>query len=332
MEPNVNLIRARLAGVASFLSLLVGISVLVFIVLRVVPGDSIQASFGIETGVLTPEQLASLRAYYGFDKSLVSQYFTWVGSILAGNFGYSTISGQSVLDLTKVSFPVTLELALLATALGALLGVGFGILSASKPAGIRDRFAQVVGMLFLAVPSFVTATAIVSIFAIRFGYFPNALEYAAPWQDLGLNLQQMLFPSLVLAITVAAPVMRTTRASMLDTASQDFIRTAEGKGLTKSRVLWRHLLPNSLLPVVTMTGMQFGYLLGGAIIVEQIFAMPGIGRQVLTGILQRDYSVVQTTTLLIAVMFVIVNKLTDALYRRIDPRIGKGRTEGGEKR
>ena len=138
-----------------------------------------------------------------------------------------------------------------------------------------------------------------------------------------------MFPALVLALTVAAPVMRTTRASLLDTASQDFIRTAEGKGLTRRRVLWRHLLPNSLLPVVTMTGMQFGYLLGGAIIVEEIFAMPGIGRQVLTGILQRDYAVVQSTVLLIALMFVVANKSTDALYRRIDPRIGRTETEAG---
>lgn len=325
-------LRKHARGIFSVLFLIVGITALVFIVLRVVPGDSIKASFGTETGILTPEQLAALRTFYGMDQSLLSQYWTWVSSMFTGNFGISTISGQSVLSLTQVSLPVTLELALLATFFGALFGVALGILSASRPNGIRDYLGQATSIVFLAVPSFVTASSLVVVFANKYGYFPNALEYAAPWQDPWLNLQQMMFPTLVLAITVAAPVMRTTRAAMLDTASQDFIRTAEGKGLSRIRVLWTHLLPNSLLPVVTATGMQFGYLLGGAIIVEQIFAMPGIGRQVLTAILQRDYAVVQSTTLLIALMFVAVNKLTDALYRRIDPRIGRAVTESADAR
>lgn len=327
----VQFLRSRLRGFLGIVLLVLGISVLVFVVLRVVPGDAIKASFGVETGILTPEQLAALREFYGLDQSLLTQYLNWMSGMLRGNFGVSTLSGQSVWQLTLVSLPVTLELALLATIVGAILGISLGLLSASKPNAIRDLFGQVSGMLFLAVPAFVTATSIVTIFANVFGYFPNALEYAAPWEDLSLNLQQMMFPTLVLSLTVAAPVMRTTRAAMLDTASQDFIRTAEGKGLSRRRVLWRHLLPNSMLPVVTMTGMQFGYLLGGAIIVEQIFAMPGIGRQVLTAILQRDYAVVQSTTLLIAIMFVLVNKGTDLLYRRIDPRIGRARVEGGER-
>lgn len=320
----------RLRGAASILLLLVSISVLVFLVLRVVPGDAIKAAFGTESGILTKAQIASLKRYYGMDQSLLAQYWGWVNSMLHGNFGVSLISGESVVDLTKVSLPVTLELAIFATILGTIIGVGLGLLSASKPSGRRDLASQTLGIIFLAVPSFVTATALVTVLANRFSYFPNALEYAAPWENLSLNLQQMLFPSLVLALTVAAPVLRTTRTALLETSSQDFIRTAEGKGLSRGRVMWRHLLPNSLLPVVTMTGMQFGYLLGGAIIVEQIFAMPGIGRQVLTAILQRDYSVVQSTTLLIAIMFVFVNKGTDALYRRIDPRIGRSERESGE--
>lgn len=322
-------LRKHYRGILSVAFLVVGITALVFLVLRVVPGDSIKASFGTETGILTPDQIAALRKFYGMDQSLLSQYWTWVSSMLTGNFGVSTISGQSVLELTKISLPVTLELAVLSTFFGATIGVALGILSASRPNGFRDLFSQATSMMFLAIPSFVTASSLVVIFANKYGYFPNALDYAAPWEDPWLNVQQMMFPTLVLAITVAAPVMRTTRASMLDTASQDFIRTAEGKGLSRLRVLWGHLLPNSLLPVVTATGMQFGYLLGGAIIVEQIFAMPGIGRQVLTAILQRDYAVVQSTTLLIALMFVAVNKLTDATYRRIDPRIGRAETETG---
>ena len=325
------IMRRRLRSTASVLLLLASISVLVFLVLRVVPGDAIKAAFGTESGILTKAQITALRHYYGMDQSILSQYWAWVSAMAHGNFGVSTISGQTVVELTKVSLPVTIELAVFATLLGTIIGVGLGLISASRPNGGRDLVSQTLGILFLAVPSFVTATALVTILANRFTYFPNALEYAAPWQNLSLNIQQMMFPSLVLALTVAAPVLRTTRTALLDTASQDFIRTAEGKGLSRARVLWRHLLPNSLLPVVTMTGMQFGYLLGGAIIVEQIFAMPGIGRQVLTAILQRDYAVVQSTTLLIAVMFVFVNKGTDALYRRIDPRIGRSERESGAK-
>jgi peptide/nickel transport system permease protein len=304
-------------------TLIIGISILVFLILRVIPGDAVLATLGTEVGALTPEQLASLRSFYGVDQPLLVQYFSWIGSMLSGNFGYSVISGRSVLSLTLISLPVTMQLALLATVFGAVMGVALGMLSASKPGSIRDFIGQGSGIAFLALPSFVAGSAIVVVMAERFGYFPNALPYAAPWEDPWLNFQQMMFPAFVLSLTVAAPVMRTTRASLLDMASQDFIRTAEGKGLSRARVQWRHLLPNSLLPVITMTGMQFGYLLGGAIIVEQIFAMPGLGRQVLTGILQRDYSVVQSTTMLIAVMFVVVNLVTDSLYRRVDPRIGR---------
>lgn len=327
----MNPLHRRMGRVGSVIALIFGISVLVFLVLRVIPGNSIMTSFGTETAVLTPHQLAALEKFYGIHQSPVGQYASWITSMMRGNFGYSAISGQSVLSLTLISLPVTIELALIATIVGSLLGISLGMLSASKPGAIRDFFSQATSILFLAIPAFVTASAIVVVMANVFGYFPNALDYVAPWQNPWLNFQQMMFPSFVLALTVAAPVMRTTRTSLLDMSSQDFIRTAEGKGLSRKRVLWRHLLPNSLLPVVTMTGMQFGYLLGGAIIVEQIFALPGIGRQVLTGIMQRDYSVVQSTTLVIAVMFVFVNLATDSLYRRIDPRIGKSESESRTK-
>ncbi|HEY4889176.1 MAG TPA: ABC transporter permease [Candidatus Dormibacteraeota bacterium] len=308
----------RLAGA---LLTLVGVSLLVFFVLRVIPGNQITSSLGTESGVLTPEQLASLRSYYGLNQPLPLQYLDWLASVCTGNLGLSLRSGQSVSAMTAASLPVTLELALLATAFGFVLGVALGMLSASKPNSARDALGQGIGLLALAIPSFVFASALVSYIAAKFAYFPNALPYATPWEDPLLNIQQQMFPALVLGFGVAAPVMRTTRSAIIEVSSLDFVRTARGKGVSPRQVAFRHVLRNAMIPIVTATGIQFGYLLGGAVIVEQIFALPGIGRQVLNGILQREYAVVQSSVLIIAVAFVVVNLLVDVLYRRIDPRV-----------
>jgi peptide/nickel transport system permease protein len=300
---------------------LIGVSILVFVVLRVVPGDQINATFGTEAGNLSHAQRVALEHYYGIDRPLLAQYFSWMGSLLTGNLGISISTGASVSSMTASALPVTVELALLATGLGTLVGVLLGLLAASRPNSVRDTVGQSFGLLGLSIPSFVLGTLIVSIVAIKFNYFPNGGDYKAPWEDLGTNLQQMMFPALVLGFGVAAPVMRTTRSAMIEVASRDFVRSARGKGLSPARVLFRHVLGNALIPIVTMIGIQFGYLLGGAVIVEQIFALPGLGRQVLTAIAEREYAVVQTTVLVIATAFVLVNFLTDLLYRRIDPRV-----------
>jgi peptide/nickel transport system permease protein len=308
----------RLAGA---LLTLVGVSLLVFLVLRVIPGNQITASLGTESGVLTPEQLASLQSYYGLNQPLPLQYLVWLANVCTGNLGLSLRSGQSVSAMTAASLPVTLELAVLATGFGFVFGVALGMLSASKPNSARDALGQGIGLLALAIPSFVLASALVSYLAAKFAYFPNALPYAAPWEDPLLNIQQQMFPALVLGFGVAAPVMRTTRSAIIEVSSLDFVRTARGKGVSPRQVAFRHVLRNAMIPIVTATGIQFGYLLGGAVIVEQIFALPGIGRQVLNGILQREYAVVQSSVLIIAVAFVVVNLLVDVLYRRIDPRV-----------
>lgn len=316
---------ARTSGIAtrllSVLITLFGISVFIFIVLRVIPGDSITGSLGIETGVLTPEQIEDLKRYYGIDKPLILQYFSWITSFLSGDLGFAYSTGVSVLALTASSLPVTIELALFGTISGVIMGIAIGMFSARKPGSARDFFGQLFGLLALAVPGFVLSTAIVTIMANRFGYFPNGYEYMTPWEDLWMNLQQMLFPSIVLGIAVAAPVMRTTRSALLETVDKDFIRTAFGKGLKNRTVQFRHVLRNSLIPIVTMTGIQFGYLLGGAVIVEKIFALPGMGRQILDAINKREYATVQSSVMIFAILFVTINLVTDLIYRRIDPRI-----------
>ena len=311
-------IAARLLSV--FITLF-GISVFIFIVLRVIPGDTITGSLGIETGVLTPEQIDDLKRYYGIDKPLILQYFSWITSFLSGDLGFAYSTGVSVLTLTASSLPVTIELALFGTISGVIMGIAIGMFSAKKPGSARDFFGQLFGLLALAIPGFVLSTAIVTIMANKFGYFPNGYEYMTPWEDLWMNLQQMLFPSIVLGIAVAAPVMRTTRSALLETVDKDFIRTAFGKGLKNRTVQFRHVLRNSLIPIVTMTGIQFGYLLGGAVIVEKIFALPGMGRQILDAINKREYATVQSSVMIFAILFVTINLVTDIIYRRIDPRI-----------
>lgn len=300
---------------------LLGVALLVFFLLRVLPGDEIIARLGIEAGALTPTQYAALERYYGLDRPLVVQFFSWLGSVLSGNFGVSVTSGRPVSTLIANALPVTIELAVLATIVGSIIGVAIGVMAASNPNGIRDTVGQTFGLLGLGIPNFVIGAAIIAILATQFGYFPAAASYVDFWDDPWINLQQQLYPAITLGVALAAATMRTTRSAFLESASQDFVRTARGKGLTKRRVRYRHILHNSLIPVVTIVGIQFGYLLGGTIIVEEIFALPGMGRLVLTGIAQREFAVVQSTVLVIAALFVVVNLAVDLVYARIDPRV-----------
>ena len=300
---------------------LLGVSVCVFVMLRVIPGNEITASFGTEAAALTDTQRAELRSYYGLDVPLAGQFFHWLGNVLVGNLGFSRRSGQSVAAITASALPVTVELAVVSIVIGLALAVPLALWSASRPGGLRDITAQGIGLVALAMPTFLLGSLLLALVSRFAGYNPNARGYAAPWQDLGLNLQQMMFPALVLGFGLTAPIMRTARTALLEVADQDFVRTARGKGVAPGRIRSRHVLRAALVPIVTMTGIQFGYLLGGAVVVEQIFALPGLGRQVLNGLQQKEYAVVQSTVLVIAVIFVLVNLATDLLYRAIDPRV-----------
>ena len=313
-----NRVVRRLAGA---LLTLLGVAIFVFVMLRAIPGDQISANLGTEAAALTPEQRAALESYYGLDQPLITQFFSWLGNLFTGNLGFSSRAQTSVLDLTLAALPVTVELAVLSIVLALVIGIPLGMLSASKPDSLRDGLGQVVGLAGLSIPAFLLATTLLSVLANQFGFNPNGERFAALFDDPGLNLQQMLLPSVVLAFGIAAPIMRTTRTAVLEVRSDDFVRTARAKGVPPRRLRIKHVLGNALVPIVTMTGLQFGYLLGGAVVVEQIFSIPGIGRQVLLGIQQKEYAVVQSTVLVIALAFVIVNLLTDLLYRVIDPRV-----------
>ncbi|MDR2377958.1 MAG: ABC transporter permease [Bifidobacteriaceae bacterium] len=303
------------------LGTLFGVAVLVFAMLRAIPGDQVTAQFGIESGALTAAQRASLESYYGLDQPLFVQFFSWLGNVLTGNQGFSARSHMSVAELTALSLPVTIELAIITIVFSLLLGVPLGMLSASKPNSARDAFGQVIALAGLSIPAFLLGSSVMAWAASSWGENPNGQAFAQLAENPGLNLRQMILPAAVLAFGIAAPIMRTTRTAVLDVRSKDFIRTARAKGLAPRRIQFRHVLTNALVPITTMTGLQFGYLLGGAIVIEQVFSLPGIGRQVLVGIEQKEYAVVQSTILIIAVCFVLVNLLTDILYRVIDPRV-----------
>ncbi len=300
---------------------LFGVSVIVFIVLRMIPGDEITVMLGTEAAALSPEQRASLEAYYGLGEPLLVQYTSWIGNVLTGNLGVSLRSGASVSDLVARRLPITVQLAVMSTVIGAIIGLLVGMVAASKPGGLRDAGAQGFGLLGLATPNFVVGALMIGVLSTQFGYLPTAGAYVGFFENPSINLQQQLFPAITLGTALAATVMRTTRGSYLDMRQQDFVRTATGKGVHPRRVRWRHVLHNALIPIVTITGIQFGYLLGGTVVVEEIFSVPGLGRLVLTAIAQRDFAVVQSTVLVIAGLFVFVNFLTDLLYALIDPRV-----------
>jgi peptide/nickel transport system permease protein len=307
--------------VGEVLLTLLGVSILTFVLLRVVPGNQITASYGTAAGNLTASQMHTLEAYYGLNQPLIVQYFHWLGGVLTGNLGVSTTSHLTVLTMTAQSLPNTLELAILAIIVGLVLGVPGGVYAANRPGKSRDNMTQLVSLLALSIPSFLLATVVASWLANTFGWDPTGEGYATLLQNPSLNLQQMLLPALVLGISIAPPVLQTTRTSILNIRAEDYVRTARAKGVPDGRLQTRHILRNALIPVITISGLQFGFLLGGAVVVEEIFAIPGIGRQVLLGLTQKDYAVVQSTVLIIATMFVVVNLLTDLIYRFVDPRV-----------
>jgi peptide/nickel transport system permease protein len=298
---------------------LLGVSVLIFLLVRLLPGNIVDIIAGTE-GQLGREQRAAVLREFGLDKPLPVQYVLWVGNMLQGNFGWSFRTGQPVAVLIASRLPITIELAVLAVLSVALVGIPLGV-AASVSRSLRVRtLVQMVGVLGLSLPNFWIAVLLIIGASSLFGWLP-ALIYVSPLADPWVNLQQMFLPVLSLALGLSAVVVRMTRSSMLEVLGQDFIRVARAKGLATRAVLLRHALRNALIPIVTVLGLQTGFLLGGVVITEQIFGLPGLGWTLLNGVYQRDYPVVQGTVMIFAVTFVLINLLVDLLYTYLDPRI-----------
>jgi len=299
---------------------LLGVSLLTFLFIRLIPGDAIAARLGTSTA-LTPEQLASLRAYFGLDQPLPLQYWSWLTSLLRGDAGYSIRTGRPVLLEIAQRLPATLELALAATAIALAVGLPLGLLSALRPRLRLDVAARIGGLIGLSLPNFWLGTLIIVLFSLYLRWLPNTGGYVDFLQDPAGNLRLLLFPAITLGLALAAATMRMTRSAMLDVLGADYVRTATAKGLAPRVVLRRHVLKNGLIVVITLLGIQVGQLLGGAVVVEEIFAVPGVGRLLLNAIVQRDYALVQGAVLVIAILFVALNIVVDLLYGYLDPRI-----------
>ncbi len=300
---------------------LFGVSIIVFIILRVLPGNALTSALGTSAGLLTHAQRVALDHYYGIGQPLLQQYWSWLHAILTGNLGVSLSSRTSVASLIAAALPVTFELAVAAMILGLLIGVLFGVFGALRPGRFVDITGQGLSIVGLGIPSFVIGTWLVIYLASTFHYFPSSKPFASLTSDPWLNIQQIFFPALTLSAGIGAAILRTTRASVLEVGSQNFVRSARGKGLSRRKVTWKHIFLNASIPVLTMSGIQLGYLLGGTVIVEQIFVLPGLGQLLVNSINARDYPVIQSVTLIFAAGFVAVNMIVDVLYAVIDPRI-----------
>lgn len=301
------------------LPVLFGITVVVFLLVRLIPGDVIDAMLGTEAS-LRPEVREQLRKTLGLDRPLYVQYFTWLADIVRGDLGRSLRTGQPIVENLSGKLPITLELAFLSIVMSLIIAIPLGVISALRRNSSSDFVVRLLGTAGLSLPNFWLATMLILI-ASRYFRWGAALIYVSPFEDLIENLKQMLLPSLALALGLTAVVMRMTRSSLLEVLSQDFIRTARAKGVHERWVLYRHALRNALMPIVTIVGIQTGHLLGGAVIIEQIFGLPGLGWFLLNAIYQRDYPAVQAGVLILAIIFVVTNLVVDLLYAVLDPRI-----------
>jgi peptide/nickel transport system permease protein len=304
----------------SLLAVQFGITLVVFFLIRLVPGDVVDVLYG---QYMSAQRVDEIRALFGLDRPVLVQYADWLGSLLRGDFGRSLVSGRSIAGDLAMRFPVTLELALLAMAWSVPAGITLGLIAARRPRGRVDGLVTTISLLGLATPNFWLATLLVLVLAVYLGWLP-AVGYVAFTVDPLGNLRSLVLPALAMGTTMAAAVMRMTRSTMLDVLSQDYIRTARAKGLRDRAVLSRHALKNALIPVLTLIGTETGKLLGGSLVIEQIFAIPGLGQYAVNSIFSRDYPVLQAAVLLIASSYVIINTLVDIGYAVVDPRVSYG--------
>ena len=290
-----------------------------FFMIRIIPGDIVDLMIGPELYV-GAEYRAELRAKYGLDQPLYVQYSNWIGQIVQGNFGMSLRNNEPVLGTIFRRLPLTAELAVHSVLLSALVAVPLGVISAVKRNSATDFVVRLIAMVGLSMPNFWLAAMLLLVTGVVFHWQPGLL-LVPPWVDPWSNLQQMAMPVIALSLALMAIVMRMTRSSLLEVLRQEYIQTARAKGLVTSAIMIRHALKNAFIPVVTVLGVQFGALLGGTVVIEVIFGLPGVGRLVIDAISARDYPMLQGTVLFIATIFALVNLLVDVAYAYLDPRI-----------
>jgi peptide/nickel transport system permease protein len=294
---------------------LIGVSILVFAIIRFIPGDPARAIAGVHA---SPEYIEQVRRELLLDEGLHVQYFVYMSNLLRGDLGRSTFTRRPVTVELSERFPNTLVLAASAMFVASILGLSAGIISATKRYSLFDNFSMLAALIGVAAPVFWLGVMFQLLFSVNLGWLPSG--GIGTWKHLVL-------PALTLGLATAALIARITRSSMLEVLGQDYITTARSKGLVERIVIYKHALKNALIPVVTVMGLQFGTLLGGAVLTETVFSWPGIGRLMVDSILARDYPVVQGAVLLLAVFFVMINLVVDVIYAFLDPRISYGTRE-----
>ncbi len=304
--------------IIAFIPVLLGVLTVVFLLIRLIPGDAIQLFLGTQVE-MTPAQMTELRHVFGVDTPVWRQYLDYLTRIGHGDFGVSLRTSRLILPDILARLPVSFELAIIAVAIAVAVAVPLGSISALLRNSPLDVLARIGGLLALSIPSFWLGTMLILVFS-RSSYLMIG-QYTSLFIDPVRNLQIMFLPGVSLGLAIAAILLRYTRSSLLEVLAQDYVRTARSKGLREALVIARHALPNAMLPVITVIGFQLGYLLGGTVVIEEIYALPGMGRLALNAIVQRDYPIVQGVVLVIAFLFVLTNLLVDILYAWVDPRI-----------
>ena len=306
------------------LATIAGVSVIIFVVLRVLPGDPLVAILGVEgIAKMTPADRVRIMHDLGLSDPLAVQYVHWLKDIASGQLGKSFFRGDTVAELILRRGPISAEIGVLALVVSWLVGLPIGILSAIKPNSVLDNIARSLAILFIAIPGFWLGMLIVLALLFWFGYKAPIIivqAWDSPWQ----NLQIVVGPAIVLGLAQGAYIARMSRSCLLEVIHEDYVRTARAKGVLERRVVLSHALPNALLPVITISGVLLGFVLGGSVAVEQAFGVPGLGRALVTALIERDIIVVQNLVLLYAVIFVAVNLLVDLSYALLDPRIRYG--------
>jgi len=309
--------RLLIAGVT-----LLGMSLLLFVLMRLAPGNITDIIFE-SAGYVDEADRKQLEAELGIDRPLIVQYGRWLGDFVRGELGKSYRYDLPAWEVIKPRLPVTLELAVLAMGFSVLLGVPFGVISAVRRGHLLDYVLRVVSLAGLSMPSFWLAMIVILLLVRSFGWIPS-MTYVSPFEDLRANLFQFLLPALAVGYRSSALIMRITRSTMLEVLREDYIRTAWAKGQRGTQVVWRHALKNASLPVVTLIGIEFAFLIGGLIVTETVFNLPGVARYLVDAIQFRDYPIVQNLAMLIAVVVVFANLTVDLLYTWLDPRIKYG--------
>jgi peptide/nickel transport system permease protein len=300
---------------------LFGVAAVVFVIMRVIPGDvTLLILGGDQTGRIDPQQLAAMRHDLGLDQPIAVQFGQWLWGVLRLDFGKSLWTGQPVIEEVLIRLPLSLEVAILATFVSVLLAIPLGMLAAVRQDTWTDYVIRVVSIGGQAIPSFWVGILVILFLVIYFGWGPP-LEFTPPWVDPWANFQQLIWPVATVGYRYAAVTTRMTRSTVLEVLREDYIRTAWAKGLRERAVVIRHALKNAMLPVITLVGTEFAFLIGGLVVTETVFTLNGVGRFVVDAVAHRDYPVVQALVFLIAFCFVVVNLLIDLTYAWFDPRI-----------